>query len=80
MSSTVAEPLSLLPIEKKAAPGRDLPDGPGWFDSSWDLRRGLEVHEGWSGDERVAGWIEDFLRAQQALDRIAAPGECAIPA
>jgi hypothetical protein len=44
--------------------------GPGWFDSSWDLRRGLEVREGWSDEERVHGWIEDFLRAQRAIDRV----------
>jgi len=45
--------------------------GPGWFDSSWDLRHGLEVHESWSDDERVHGWIQDFLRTQRAIDRIA---------
>ena len=47
--------------------------GPGWFDSSWDLHCGLEVREGWSDDERVHGWIEDFLRAQRAIDRTASP-------
>lgn len=24
----------------------DAPQGPGWFDSSWELVRGLEVREG----------------------------------
>ena len=47
--------------------------GPGWFDSSWDLQRGLEVRESWSGDDRVDGWIEDFLRAQRAIGRTASP-------
>ena len=47
--------------------------GPGWFDSSWDLRRGLDVREGWSDDERVHGWIEDFLTAQRAIGRTASP-------
>ena len=47
--------------------------GPGWFDSSWDLRRGLEVREGWSDDERVHDWIEDFLRTQRAIGRTASP-------
>ena len=51
----------------------DCAGGPGWFDSSWDLHRGLEVREGWSDGERVHGWIEDFLRAQRAVDRIASP-------
>jgi hypothetical protein len=47
--------------------------GPGWFDSSWDLHRGLEVRESWSDDERVDGWIEDFLRTQRAIGRTASP-------
>jgi hypothetical protein len=47
--------------------------GPGWFDSSWDLQRGLEVRESWSDDERVHGWIEDFLRTQRAIGRTASP-------
>ena len=47
--------------------------GPGWFDSSWDLHRGLEVREGWSDDYRVDGWIEDFLRTQRASGRTASP-------
>ena len=47
--------------------------GPGWFDSSWELRRGLEVKEGWSEDDRVRDWIEDFLSAQRTLGRTASP-------
>ena len=47
--------------------------GPGWFESSWDLRRGLEVCEGWSDDERVHDWIEDFLRTQRTIGRTASP-------
>ena len=47
--------------------------GPGWFDSSWDLQRGLEVREGWSDDDRVRGWIENFLSAQRAAVRTASP-------
>jgi len=43
--------------------------GPGWFESSWDLCHGLEVREGWSDDERVHGWIEDFLSNQRCIDR-----------
>jgi len=29
----------------------------------------LEVREGWSDDERVHGWIEDFLSNQRRIDR-----------
>ena len=47
--------------------------GPGWFDSSWDLRCGLEVRESWSDDERIHGWIEDFLSSQRASGRTASP-------
>ena len=56
----------------EACQGAEFAAGPGWFDSSWDLQRGLEVRESWSGDERVHGWIEDFLRTRRTLDRIAA--------
>ena len=49
--------------------------GPGWFDSSWDLRCGLEVRESWSDDERVHGWIEDFLKTQRAIDGGSAASE-----
>jgi hypothetical protein len=47
--------------------------GPGWFDSSFDLHRGLEVREGWSDDDRVDGWIEDFLTTQRTIGRTASP-------
>ncbi|MEO8309726.1 MAG: hypothetical protein ABI520_01010 [Caldimonas sp.] len=47
--------------------------GPGWFDSSWELHRGLEVRENWSDDERVHGWIEDFLTTQRAIGHPASP-------
>ena len=61
MSLAVAEsPLSLLPIEKKAA--RPLPDGPGWFDSSRELRSGLQVKEGWPADTTLHGWIDAWLQ------------------
>ena len=47
--------------------------GPGWFDSSFELRRGLEVREGWSDDERVRSWGDDYLRAQRSVARTASP-------
>ena len=37
--------------------------GPGWFDSSWDLQSGLEVHEGLPGDAQLHEWIEACLRS-----------------
>jgi hypothetical protein len=47
--------------------------GPGWLDSSFELQRGLEVREGWSDDERVRSWVDDFLRAQRSVGRTASP-------
>ena len=38
--------------------------GPGWYESSWDLRRGLEVRESGEADAHLRSWIEDFLGAQ----------------
>ena len=49
--------------------------GPGWFDSSWDLQRGLEVREDWSGEARLHGWIEDFLRVQRSVARTVSPSD-----
>jgi hypothetical protein len=47
--------------------------GPGWFESSWDLGRGLEVREVWSEEDRVRDWIEEFLAAQRTVARTASP-------
>ena len=45
MQIALAEPLSLLPVENTPMV-RPSPVGPGWFDSSWELRSGLQVKEG----------------------------------
>lgn len=37
--------------------------GPGWFDSSWELVQGLEVREGLPGDARLNEWLAVCLRA-----------------
>ena len=36
--------------------------GPGWFDSSWELRAGLQVKEGLPADLPLHGWIEAWLQ------------------
>jgi hypothetical protein len=36
--------------------------GPGWFDSSWDLQRGLDVREGLPDDAKLDEWLEVCLR------------------
>ena len=69
--------LSLVPFERapRQYDGSRSVDrsGPGWFDSSWDLQRGLEVRESWFGDDRLHGWIEELLRAQRPAGRTASP-------
>jgi hypothetical protein len=35
--------------------------GPGWFDSSWELRSGCEFREGWPADATLREWIEGWL-------------------
>ena len=42
----------------------DPPQGPGWFDSSWELIRGLEVHEGLPFDARLHDWLRACLRVE----------------
>jgi hypothetical protein len=37
--------------------------GPGWFESSWDLQRGLDVREGLPSDCRWQEWVEAWLHA-----------------
>jgi hypothetical protein len=59
--------LALQPrIAGAAEPSGACPAGPGWFESSWDLRRGLEVRESGDADARLRSWIEDFLGGGQA--------------
>lgn len=42
--------------------------GPGWFESSWELVRGLEVREGLPGDAQLHEWLEACLRGMPSLD------------
>jgi len=44
----------------------EIVKGPGWFDSSWDLVHGLEVHEGLPGDAQLHEWLEVWLRDERA--------------
>ena len=49
------------PRPASASPSERVHRGPGWFDSSWDLRAGCEVHEGWPLDAGLREWIEAWL-------------------
>lgn len=64
--SSLEQSLALMPGRAglAASPGARSTAGPGWFESSWDLRRGLEVREGGEADSGLRVWIEDFLGAQ----------------
>jgi hypothetical protein len=66
-------PVAALPPPAGAAAGISAPVGPGWFDSSWDLHRGLEVREGWPGDNGLRAWIDELFGSQLAAGRIASP-------
>ena len=48
-----------------------LPLGPGWFDSSWELERGLEVSEGLDMDGALQRRFEDAM-LEVALARLRA--------
>ena len=45
-----------------------LPLGPGWFDSSWDLKRGLEVNEGLPANASVNEWVMGLLDPATPLE------------
>ena len=44
-------------------PARDPLGGPGWYESSFDLRQGLDVREGLPAEPQLNEWIEACLRA-----------------
>ena len=56
-ASLAAEPSSLSPIANPPVVGSGHA-GPGWFDSSWELRSGLLVEEGLPADLALQGWLE----------------------
>ncbi len=70
---------------RAAHEAHEAPQGPGWFESSWDLIHGLEVHEGLPGDARLHEWIEVCLREEPAARSAVAecdeePGPGLVPA
>lgn len=51
---------ALQPIDEP-----ELPQGPGWFDSSWELTHGLEVREGLPGDAQLQAWLDACTHADR---------------
>ncbi|MEO6363451.1 MAG: hypothetical protein ABIO71_09505 [Caldimonas sp.] len=60
-----ASRIAVPPPRVAVGPGR----GPGWFDSSFELQRGLEVHEAWPGDDGPSAWIDGLFAAPQRSPR-----------
>jgi len=56
--------------------------GPGWFDSSGDLMRGLDVHEALPSDAQMTDWLDQCLRSVSAAaaQRDEQPGTGLVPA
>ena len=56
--------------------------GPGWFDSSGDLMRGLDVREELPSDAQMTDWLDQCLRGASAAaaQRDEQPGAGLVPA
>jgi len=56
--------------------------GPGWFDSSGDLMRGLDVREALPWDAQMTDWLDECLRGASAAaaQRDEQPGAGLVPA
>jgi hypothetical protein len=71
--------LTLIPIAAAPVPAAPREGhargqiGAGWFDSSWELRRGLEVREECAADVELRAWVDQFVRPQRTTGRIASP-------
>ena len=46
----------------------DLPLGPGWFDSSWDLEQGLVVREGPPADTKLLEWLDACVARRARIE------------
>lgn len=58
--------LPLVPVAAVASPpraaiGHQAEGGPGWYDSSWELVRGLQIAEVLDLEAELALWIEACL-------------------
>ncbi|MES2102089.1 MAG: hypothetical protein V4569_19860 [Pseudomonadota bacterium] len=52
-----------------ASDTQEIVQGPGWFDSSWELVHGLDVREGMPGDARLDDWLDACARGVAAVTR-----------
>jgi hypothetical protein len=64
-SKIEAEVAESAPGEEAAEEREQLPaGGPGFFDSTFDLLRGLDVREGLPSDPKLNEWLENFVAQQ----------------
>jgi hypothetical protein len=60
--------------------GADTAAASGWFDSSWDLRIGLDVQESSPGDAALNTWLGVWAAASAVPERHEKPGAGLVPA
>jgi hypothetical protein len=60
--------------------GADTASASGWFDSSWDLRSGLDVQESAPGDTALYTWLGVWAAASAMPQRHEKPGAGFVPA
>ena len=60
--ATCPRPIAVAAADREHAGEPVGAVGPGWFDSSWELRSGLQVREGLPSDLPLHGWIEAWLQ------------------
>jgi hypothetical protein len=58
-------------ITTKTAHAHDASFGPGWFDSSMELMRGLDVREGLPADASLNEWLMAALGSMNPLELLA---------
>lgn len=66
-----AELIAMLPARRHGSDAALRSDGDddgvagsGWFDSTWDLKHGLDIAEGLPSDLPLDGWLQVYLALQ----------------
>lgn len=68
LSLCAALPMPPQPNSPAAAIDRQADGGPGWYDSSWDLGRGLEIAEVPDIEAELSLWIEACLNQAPSIE------------
>jgi len=69
-NATAREPARVDRLLRQAGrtPLRSASVGAGWYESSWDLRCGLDVSEEGGDEEALRAWIDDFVGARPGIE------------